>query len=450
MQAVISSILRLRTFIVALAAVLLVASFWQLRNVPLDVVPEFSPVHLVVKTEALGLSAAEVESLITVPIEADLLNGVPWLENIESESTTGLSSIEMTFEPGTDYMRARQMVQERLTQAHALPNVSSPPIMLQPISSTSHMMNVGLSSKTVSLVEMSVMARWTIAPRLLGVPGVANVAIWGQRDRQLQVLVDPARLAAKGVTLHQVVKTAGEAVWASPLTYLNSSTPGTGGFVETPNQRLNVRHLAPITTAADFRKVPVHGTNVALGDTASVVEGHQPLIGDALLPDGDGLLLIIDKFPGFNTQDVTRRVEAAMAELAPGMEGIKIETDLYRPASFLERATKQLTTALIISGILLIAGLALLLGNWRSALVAAVATGVTLMATVSVVTLMGLSLNMMLIAGLMVAIGAIVHEAVAVIDTATIQQRLEEAGAPRSSGARRGLLRRPWPRPASR
>ena len=119
MQAVINSILRLRTFVVALAAVLLVASFWQLRDVPLDVVPEFSPVRLVVKTEALGLSAAEVESLITVPIEADLLNGVPWLENIESESTTSLSSIEMTFEPGTDYMRARQMVQERYREISA-------------------------------------------------------------------------------------------------------------------------------------------------------------------------------------------------------------------------------------------------------------------------------------------------------------------------------------------
>src|SRR5262249_18323380 len=155
---------RLRTMIAAVAVLLLVIGGWQLRTVPLDVVPEFSPLSLHVKTEALGLSAAEVESLITVPMEADLLNGVPWLKSIESESVTGLSSIELFFMPGTDLMQARQMVQERLTQAHALPNVSKPPLLLQPVSSASKIMNIGLSSKTVSLIDISVEAQWNIVP----------------------------------------------------------------------------------------------------------------------------------------------------------------------------------------------------------------------------------------------------------------------------------------------
>ena len=245
MNWIVSSSLRLRVVVLALAAVLLVAGIWRMRNMPLDVVPEFSRLALEVQTEALGLSTSEVESLITVPLEADLLNGVPWLHSIESESITGLSSIEMFFAPGTDLMQARQMVQERLTQAHALPNVSSAPILMQPVSSASRMMNIGLSSKTVPLMEMSVQARWTIVPRLVGVPGVANVSVWGQRNRQVQVQVDPAKLKSMGVTLEQVVKTAGEAVWASPLTYLNSSTPGAGGFIDTPNQRLGVRHVSP-------------------------------------------------------------------------------------------------------------------------------------------------------------------------------------------------------------
>ena len=417
--------LRLRTLVVAFAAVLAVAGIWHMRSVPLDVVPEFSPVKLIVKTEALGLSSTEVEALITVPIEADLLNGVPWLQTIQSESTTGLSSIEMTFAPGTDYMRARQMVQERLTQAHALPNVSRPPTLLQPISSTGRLMNIGLSSKTVSPIELSVLARWTIVPRLLGVPGVANVAIWGQRDRQLQVIVDPKTMREQGITLAQVVKTAGEAVWASPLTYLNSSTPGTGGFIDTPNQRLNIRHQAPIATPTDFARVPVHGTSIALGDVAKVVEGHQPLIGDALLQDGPGIILVVDKFPGFNTQHVTRDLEAALRELKPGMTGVDVDTDIYRPASYIERATDNLSGALLAAAVLLAIGLAVLLGSWQSAVVAAVTIALSLLAALLVLNLRGVNVNMLVLAGLLAAIAAVVHDVALVV--ATIRRRVDEA-----------------------
>src|SRR3954453_5842936 len=282
MEQIILACLRLRVVVVATAAILVAAGLWQMRQMPLDVVPEFSPLTLQVRTEALGLSAAEVESLITVPLEADLLIGSPWLKSIDSESITGVSIIEMTFEPGTDLMRARQMVNERMTQSRALPNVSSPPTLLMPVATANRVMNIGLSSKSVSLIDMSVQAQWTIVPRLTGVAGVANVSIWGQRNRQVQVQVDPARLHKHSVTLDQIVKTAGEAVWASPLTYLNSSTPGTGGFIDMPNQRLNVRHVFPATAAEDFANIPVVGTSSALREVANVVEGHQPLIGDAI------------------------------------------------------------------------------------------------------------------------------------------------------------------------
>jgi len=125
----ISSSVRLRTLVLAIAAGLLIFGAVSIRDKPLEVIPELALPSLTVKTESLGLSSAEVESLITVPLEADLLNGVPWLQLIQSESMAGLSTIEMIFQPGTDMMKARQMVQERLTQAHALPNVSSPPKM---------------------------------------------------------------------------------------------------------------------------------------------------------------------------------------------------------------------------------------------------------------------------------------------------------------------------------
>src|SRR3712207_4590064 len=251
MRWIVGSSLRLRHLVLIFAVVLMVYGIAQLRSMPVDIYPEFNPPLVEVQTEALGLSADEVEALITTPMEADLLNGVAWLDQIYSESVTGLSRILLVFEPGTDPIAARQMVQERLTQAHALPNVSKPPVMLQPLSSSSRVMMVGLSSSNLTPIELGVLARWNIKPRLMGVPGVANVAIWGQRERQLQVQVDPQRLNAAGVTLQDVIETAGNALWFSPLTFLDASTPGTGGFIDTPNQRLTVQHILPIRTAED-------------------------------------------------------------------------------------------------------------------------------------------------------------------------------------------------------
>ncbi|MGH9199277.1 MAG: efflux RND transporter permease subunit, partial [Acidimicrobiia bacterium] len=216
--------LQARILIVVLAAALVFFGTRQLDDTKVDTLPEFEPPTVEIQTEALGLSAAEVEQLITVPLEADLLAGVAWLDVIRSESVPGLSSIELIFEPGTDVLRARQMVQERMTQAHALPNVSKPPTMLQPTSSTSRVMMVSLTSEELSLIDMSVLARWTIRPRLLGVEGVSNVSIWGQREQQLQVQVDPQRLKDQGVSLDEVIATTGNALWVSPLTFLEAST----------------------------------------------------------------------------------------------------------------------------------------------------------------------------------------------------------------------------------
>src|SRR3972149_5324614 len=222
--------LQFRFLVIVVAAALMAFGVAQLRNMPVDVLPEFSPPFVEIQTEALGLSAEEVEQMITVPMEQDLMAGVAWLDVIRSESVPGLSSVVIFFEPGTDVFRARQMVSERLAQAAGgVPHVSNPPTMIQPLSSASRFMIVGLSSKDISLIEMSVLARWVIGPRLMGVPGVANVAVWGQRDRQLQVLVDPERLRAQGVSLQQIIETTGNALWVSSLSYLEASSPGTGG-----------------------------------------------------------------------------------------------------------------------------------------------------------------------------------------------------------------------------
>ncbi|MFD0330531.1 efflux RND transporter permease subunit [Streptacidiphilus monticola] len=169
----------------------------QLRHAAVDTLPEFLPPQVQVQTEALGLSAAEVEQLITVPME-DEFNGLAYLDHLTSQSIPGLSAIQLTFKPGTDVYKARQLVTERVAQGPAVVNVGTPPVMIQPLSAESRADMVALSSTKLSAIDLSTLARWRIRPRLLAVPGVANVTIWGQRDQQLQVLVDPARLQAKG------------------------------------------------------------------------------------------------------------------------------------------------------------------------------------------------------------------------------------------------------------
>jgi CzcA family heavy metal efflux pump len=423
--------LKSRGVVVVVAAALLVLGATQLRDVPVDVLPEFTPPTVEVQTEALGLSAAEVEQLITVPLEQDLLNGVAWLDTIRSESIPGLSRVELIFEPGTDLLRARQVVQERLIQAHALPQVSKPPQMLQPLSSTSRVMMIGLSSKELSPIQLSVLARWTVRPRLMGVPGVANVAIWGQRERQLQVQADPDRLQEHGVTLNQVVETTGNALAVSPLTFLEASTPGTGGFIDTPNQRLGIRHVLPIVTPADLAKVavddarPINGKALRLGDVAKVVEDHQPLIGDAVFGDDDGgLLLVIEKFPDANTREVTHEVDEALGALAPGLSGVQIDSSLFRPANYLEAAVGNLSTALLLGVLLLLLVFGVFLFEWRSALISAASILLSLLAALTVLWLREVTVNAIVLAGLVMALGAIVDDAI--VDVQNIARRLRQ------------------------
>ena len=440
MRWVVGSSLKFRRLVVAIAAGLMVFGTAQLGKTPVDVLPEFTRPTVEVQTEALGLSAAEVEQLITVPLEQDLLNGVAFLDEIESASLPGLSSVVMTFEPGTDLLDARQVVAERLTQAvgaAGLPEVAKPPQMLQPLSSTSRVSMVKLSPGELSPIEMSVLARWVIVPRLLGVDGVANVAIWGFRDRQLQVQVDPARLAGQNVSLNQVIRTAGNALEVSPLSFLEASTPGTGGFIDTVNQRLHIFHEQAISTPEELAQVTVedpegnavfvNGKPLTLGAVAQVVEDHQPLIGDALCSDGPCLLLVVEKFPGANTPKVIRGLDAALGAMGPGLPGMRIDTSIYRPAAFIQESFDNLGRALLIGGILLVLLLGAFFSEWRTALVSAVVIPLSLMAAGLVLYLSGATVHTMTLAGLVMALVALVDDAV--IDVENMARRLRECRA---------------------
>jgi len=438
MRSIIGTSLKFRLLVVVAAAALLAVGVSQLRAMPVDVLPEFGPPTVEIQTEALGLSAAEVEQLITVPLEQDLLNGVAFLDDIRSESVPGLSRILLVFEPGTDILRARQVVAERMTQAHALPHVSKPPAMLQPLSSANRVVMIGATSKSVSPIDMSLLARWTIVPRLTAVPGVANVSIWGQRDRQLQVQVDPQRLRDLNVSLGQVIETAGNALWVSPLTFIEASTPGTGGFIDTPNQRLGIQHISPIRTPADLAQVRLedaNGRKLALGDVASVVEDHQPLIGDAVVNDGRGLLFVVEKFPEANALDVTRGVENAIDSMRPGLSGIEFDSTLYRPASYIEKSIDNLTLALIIGAVLLVLVLGAFLFRWRTALISLVAIPLSLVSGALVLYALGQTMNAMVLAGLVAALALVIDDAIVDVDNIARRLRHREEGSGKSTAA---------------
>jgi Cu/Ag efflux pump CusA len=210
-----------------------------------------------------------------------------------------LSSIELLFKQGTDLLEARRVVQERVaTITPTLPNWAAPPFMIQPVSATSRVMKIGISSKTMDRMDMSLIAYWKIRARLLRVPGVADVAIWGEQLKMLQVQADPQRMRANNVPLEEVMGATADSLDAGLLKFSEGGgVIGTGGFVDTPNQRLSVRHVLPIVSAEDLAKVPVgtkpDGSTIALGDVADVVVDHQALFGDAVVNDGPGLMLVV-------------------------------------------------------------------------------------------------------------------------------------------------------------
>ena len=416
--------MKLRGLVIGLAATIIAVGIATLPDAPADVYPEFTPPYVEIQTESLGLSAAEVEQFLTVPLEADLLNGVEGVDVIRSSSTPGLSSIVLVFEQGFDVYKGRQLVQERLTQlgGAAFPNVSKPPTMLPPLSSSSRVMMIGLSSDELTPIQQSVIARWTIRPRLMGVQGVANVAVWGMRDQQIQVQVDPEKLQKEDVTLNQVIRTAGNAQIASPVSYLEASVPGTGGFIETPSQRLPIRNVFDnIASPEALGKVPVEDTagRLRLTDVANVVEAHQPLIGDAVVNDGNGLILVVEKFPGADTAEVTKSVETELANLKAGLEGIESDTTIFSPADYVETAENNLALSGGIAALLLILALIAFVRRWRQVFISVVAIPTSLVAAALVMHWNGGSFNAISIAGLALALTLVVDAAVTGADALT-------------------------------
>src|SRR5919108_2032149 len=242
MRWVIRQSLSFRFLVIAVAAGLMIFGAGQLKNARTEAFPEFAPPRVEVQTVTLGLSAEETEEFVTVPLEQTLA-GVPNLDIIRSTTVPQLSSIELIFKKGTTLLRARQVVQERLGGVPpGLPTWAAPPVIRPPLSAVARVMQIGVTSNEMSLQRLSTIAYWKIRARLLRVPGVVNVAIWGERLQQEHVNVDPARLQARDVSLDQVMTATADSLDAGLLRYADfGNVIGTGGWGGTPNTKLGVR-----------------------------------------------------------------------------------------------------------------------------------------------------------------------------------------------------------------
>ncbi|MDQ3870987.1 MAG: efflux RND transporter permease subunit [Chloroflexota bacterium] len=427
LRLIVGGSLRFRFLAVAAAAGMMFFGIGQLRDMPVDVFPEFAPPRVEIQTEGPGMSTTEVEDLITIPME-ERLRGTPELDVMRSKTVEGLSSILLIFKRGTDLLHARQLVQERLALAiPSLPASSGMPVMLQPLSATSRVMKIGVSSKQYSMMDLSMIAYWTMRFRMMSVPGVANVAIWGERIKALMVQVDPAKLRAHDVSLDEVEEVTSEALDYGLLPYSTAAKNRIEGVIDTPNQRLGIEHITPVYGPEELARVAVKQTDkgtVRLGDLGNVVWDHPALIGDAVINDGPGLLLIVEKLPWANTLDVTRGVEAAIDGMRPGLPGIDIDTTIFRPATFIEMSIENLTHAMLIGCLLVVLVLVLFLFEWRTALISLVAIPLSLMAAALVLYVTGATINTMILAGLVIAIGVVVDDAI--IDIENIARRLRQ------------------------
>jgi CzcA family heavy metal efflux pump len=441
MRWIVGTSLRLRFLVVGIAALMMLFGVLTLRDTAVDVFPEFAPPRVEVQTPSIGMSASDIESLITAPLE-EAFNGLPGLDVMRSKSVPELSSIELIFKPDVDLLNARQLVSERIAAVSpTLPAWAWGAVfIIPPKSSTSRIMKIGLTSETKNGIDLSLVTWWTLRAALLTVPGVATVNVWGDRWYVYQVLVDPDRMKQHDVSLDEIMEVTGNAVDVGLLQFTNSKWVGTGGFIDTPNRRLTIQHVLPLYAPEDFARIPLKvaedGTPTYLRDVADIQVGHQPLIGDAVVNGGSGSLLVIEKFPWGNTRQITHDIEEKIRTLAPGLTGINVDTTIFRPATFVDDAINNLVRSLILGFILVVLILGAFLFEWRVALISILTIPLSLVAAGLVLHAFGATVNTMVLAGLVIALGVLVDDAIIDIENITRrlrQHRREGTGRPTAS-----------------
>ena len=406
-----------RPLILMLAGISLVLGIKSATELPVEVLPDLTRPTVTILTESKGYAPEEVETLITIPLENALM-GVTGVTRLRTTTDVGLSLIFVEFDWDTEIERAREYVRARLTGiAEELPEGISP-FMTPATSLMGEIMLIGITDPTGKMKpsDLRTYADWTVARRLQGLRGVAEVLAMGGGVKQLQVQPDPQRMLALGITFEEIREAASEAV---------SNT--TGGFLTNRAREILVRNLAMTTDLDAIGETVVRHADdrpVRIKDVADVVWDIEPMRGDAAANGHPGVILSITKSPGFDTLALTKRIEDALAKLElTKPDGVEL-TQTYRQADFIDLSIGNLEEAGLIGALMVAIILFLFLLNLRSTFITLTAIPLSLGTAVLVFDLFGLSVNSMTLGGLAVAIGMLVDDAIVGVEN--VLRRLKE------------------------
>jgi CzcA family heavy metal efflux pump len=407
--------LRNRLLVLIAAGALLIYGGIVTYRAHVDVFPDLTAPTVTILTESHGLAPEEVESLVTLPIEA-AMNGTAGVFRVRSNSAIGISIVFVEFQFDTDIYRARQLVTEKLQQVRLPAGV--PPPVLGPISSTmGEIMLISMTSKTTSPMELRSIADWVVRPRLLGVSGVSQVMIIGGDTKQYQVLIDPAKLADYKLTLEQVTEAVGA-----------SNANASGGFLERPNEEFLIRGRARVYSTEDLANSVVtvrEGASILLKNIATVQEGPALKRGDGSFNMQPAVVATIQKQPNANTLELTEQIEQTLASLKPTLPSdVTIDTKAFQQADFIKRAIGNVNRSLIEGGLMVTVILFLFLWNFRTTFISLTAIPLSLVTAIIVMSYFGITINTMTLGGLAIAIGALVDDAI--IDVENVFRRLKQ------------------------
>jgi CzcA family heavy metal efflux pump len=407
-----------RVVVYAIAILLTAFGAWTASRTPVDVLPDLTAPTVTVVVDAGGYTPTEVEQRVTIPLET-ALNGSPGLRRIRSNSATGLSVVILEYDWSTDPEQARRVTSERLQTAQdELPDDVPPPHMTPASSVMGEIMFVAMHSDTASPMELKSTADWIVRRRIMSVPGIAEVMTIGGDERQVQLLVDPARLSARGIGMNQVVEAMERA-----------SANQSAGVVVENGQELLIEGVGRASEAAEFGNVVVGETGglpVLAREIGEVRIGEGLKRGTGAYNGDPAVILAIQKQPGANTLDLTDRLDEVFAEIQPTLpQGMELETQVFRQADFIQRSVDNVTTALI-EGLILVAIIVFIfLVSWRATAVALAAIPVSVVSAIIVINSGGGTINTMTLGGLAIALGMLVDDAIIVVENVVRRLRLE-------------------------
>lgn len=416
-----------RLIVLALTLVLFVSGLLALKQMPVDVFPEFAPPQVVIQTEAPGMAPQDVESLITYPIES-AINGSPGVTAVRSKTSVGLSTITVIFGAETDIYRDRQLINERLQNVqNRLPGTAKSPFMLPVTSAVGWLVKYALVSDSLSPEELRTLSDWTIRPRILALGGIASVISMGGEVKQYQVRMDPVRMQAYQVSLEDLRRAL-----------LNANTNVPGSFLQKPGEELVIAGVGRITSLDDIRNTVVMlrgGVPITVANVADVGFGGELKRGDAALGMQAAVIGTISKSYGADTLETTAKVEAALAAMKKALPaGVRMDTHVFRQASFIESAIHNLTVSLLEGALIVIAVLFLFLMNWRASLITFLSMPISFMGGILVMHALGVGINSMTLGGLAIAIGEVVDNGIITVENVVRRLRLNRAtSAPRGA-----------------